>query len=142
MGEIAKLTGAELEGDPARAVTGAAGLEEASDTDISFLENPKYASRVALSKAGAVFLPLQAKGAAGGPKNRLYSEHPKWSYAQVLMLVEKERALPQAPGVSPKAEVHYEARLGKDVTVSPFAVICARTWWGMGPASAPAFPGI
>lgn len=132
LGEIAKLTGAELEGDPAFAVTGAAGLEEASETDISFLENPKYSSLVASSKAGAVFLPPQAKGTAGGPRNRFYSEQPKWCYAQVLMLIERERARPEAPAISPKAEVHYEARLGKDVTVAPFAVVSARTLVGDG----------
>ncbi|MEK7745135.1 MAG: UDP-3-O-(3-hydroxymyristoyl)glucosamine N-acyltransferase, partial [Elusimicrobiota bacterium] len=132
LGEIAKLTGADLEGDPAFAVTGAAGLEEASEKEVSFLENPKYASLVAASRAGAVFLPPQAKWTPGGPRNRFYSEHPKWCYAQVLMLIDKERARPEAPGISPKAEVHYEARLGKDVTVAPFAVISARTLVGDG----------
>jgi UDP-3-O-[3-hydroxymyristoyl] glucosamine N-acyltransferase len=130
LGEIAQMTGAEVEGDPSFAVTGAAGLSEAGPQDVSFLENPKYAPQVLSSKAGAVLLPKTSKGVAGGPANRLYCEHPKWCYAQVLGIIEAERRRPEPPIVSPKADVHREARLGKEVSVGPFTVIGARTLIG------------
>jgi len=135
--EIAELTGAELAGDAGKIVTGAAGLLEAGPEDISFLENPKYADQVASSRAGAVLLPVSAKGLPGGPPNRLYSEHPKWCYAQVLALVEKDRRRPEPPCVSGKADIHREARLGKEVAVGPFAVVCARAMIGDGSSIGP-----
>lgn len=131
LGELAELTGAELEGDASYAVTGAAGLAEAGPEDVAFLENPKYADQVERSRAGAVFLPSSSRGKFhGGPAHRLFTEEPKWGYAQWLTLLEKERHRPEAAQVSPKAEVHREAVLGRDVSVGPFAVIGARTLVG------------
>ncbi|HAH07991.1 MAG TPA: UDP-3-O-(3-hydroxymyristoyl)glucosamine N-acyltransferase [Elusimicrobia bacterium] len=128
LGELAKLTGAELEGDASYTVTGAAGLADAGPADVSFLENPKYAPQVETSRAGAVFLPASSKGKVrGGPAHRLFTEEPKWGYAQWLALLETERRRPEAPQVSPRAEVHREAVLGKDVHIGPFAVVGART---------------
>ncbi|MBI5244614.1 MAG: UDP-3-O-(3-hydroxymyristoyl)glucosamine N-acyltransferase [Elusimicrobia bacterium] len=130
LGEIARLTGAKLSGDAEKAVTGAAGLQEAGPDDVSFLENPKYAEQIARSRAGAVFLPAGAEELPGGPPNRLYSEHPKWCYAQVLALIEKDRRPWEVPAVSEKADVHRDARLGKEVSIGPFAVVGARTLIG------------
>ncbi|MFA6029938.1 MAG: UDP-3-O-(3-hydroxymyristoyl)glucosamine N-acyltransferase [Elusimicrobiota bacterium] len=124
--ELAERTGCVLEGDPAHEVGAAAGLAEAGPSDVSFLENPKYAEQVAVTKAGAVFLHDSAKGKPG-PANRLYCAQPKWAYAQWLALIDKERRRTEPPLVSPKADVHREAVLGKDVFVGPFATIGART---------------
>ncbi|MBI3300049.1 MAG: UDP-3-O-(3-hydroxymyristoyl)glucosamine N-acyltransferase [Elusimicrobia bacterium] len=130
LGELASRTGARLEGDPAVEVTGAAGLLEAGPGDVSFLENPKYADRVAASKAAAVFLPATAKLAAGGPANRLLSERPRWGYSQVLQMIHEDKWKPEPAGLSPKAEIHFEAKLGKDVAVGPFTVVRGRTLVG------------
>ncbi|MEE8424958.1 MAG: UDP-3-O-(3-hydroxymyristoyl)glucosamine N-acyltransferase [Elusimicrobiota bacterium] len=131
LSEIAKLTGAELDGDGDAVITGAAGLDAAAENDISFLENPKYASQVAETRAAAVFLPPSAKSEIrGGPKNRLYSEMPKRAYAAVLGRIYDEKWKPDPPGISPKADVHFEARLGTDVVVGPFAVVRGRTLIG------------
>lgn len=127
LGELAAKTGARLEGDAAHEVTGAAGLTEAGPGDVSFLENPKYAADVLASKAGAVFLPLQAQAIPGGPKNRLYSDQPRWGYAQVLDLIYQDKWKPEVPVVSKHAEVHREAVLGKDVAVGAFTVVKGRT---------------
>lgn len=132
LGEIAELTGARLEGDPSRVIEGAAGLLEAGPSDLAFLENPKYASQVAQSKAAAVILPESAQGKVSGPgpANRLYAKTPRWAYAQVLEKVYAEKWRREPPVVSPKADVHFEARLGKDVSVGPFTVIRGRTLVG------------
>jgi UDP-3-O-[3-hydroxymyristoyl] glucosamine N-acyltransferase len=131
--EIAAFADCELEGDKTAAVTGADGLENAGPNDVSFLENPKYADRVSASKAGAVFLPSALKGKIdGGPANRLYSEQPRWAYAQVLKRIYEEKWKPEPVVVSEKADVSAEAQLGKDVSVGPFTVVKARTLIGEG----------
>jgi UDP-3-O-[3-hydroxymyristoyl] glucosamine N-acyltransferase len=129
LGEIAQLTGASLQGDSGYVIFGAAGIGEATDKDITFLENPK-STQLALSRAGAVFLPPSAKQISDGPPNRLYTETPKWAYAQVLMLIQKKRHRPQPAIVHEKAEIHYESKLGKEVRIGPFSVVEARTLIG------------
>jgi UDP-3-O-[3-hydroxymyristoyl] glucosamine N-acyltransferase len=131
LAEIAELTGAKLEGDGAQIITGAAGLEDAEEGDVTFLENQKYAARVKETKAAAVFLlTADASKIEGGPKNRLLSDEPRWGYAKVLQKIFEEKWRPEPPKVHGKAEVHFEARLGKDVYVGPFAVIQGRTLIG------------
>lgn len=130
LGRLADLTAARLAGDAAVEVTGAAGLLEAGPEDVSFLENPKYAGHVLSSKAAAVFLPPVAEKVPGGPPNRLYMDRPRWGYTKVLELLYQEKWRPEPPLVSPKADIHFEAKLGKDVAVGPFTVIKGRTLVG------------
>lgn len=130
LGKIAELTGARLAGDPDAVVTGAAGLLEAGPAEVSFLENQKYAAHVTASKAVAVFLAPAAEKIPGGPANRLYAERPRAAYAQLLELIYQEKWKPEPAIVSQKAEVHFEAKLGKDVAVGPFTVIKGRTLVG------------
>ncbi|HBL18973.1 MAG: UDP-3-O-(3-hydroxymyristoyl)glucosamine N-acyltransferase [Elusimicrobia bacterium GWA2_69_24] len=125
--EVAALTGAALEGNPEHVIEGAAGLLEAQSSEVAFLENAKYAPHVLRSAAGAVFLPPASRAHPGGPANRLYCEQPRWAHAQVLQLIKQERWKPVPPIVSPKAEIHFEARLGKDVSVGPFTIINRRS---------------
>ena len=124
--ELAELTQGELDGDAAVAVSGAAGLQEAAPTDISFLGNPKYASQVSATRAACVFLPRAAKGTpvAGATKNRVFVDDPQWAFAQVLELIERElnkRSLSNFP--DPKSQIHPEAKLSPGVFVGPFTVI-------------------
>ena len=121
--ELVRLTGGELEGDPRHVIEGAAGLAEAGPTDVSFLENPKYAAQVQATRAGCVFLHRDARGKTSGGANRIYSTDPRWAFAQVLALLEEASNPWPAPGVSPKAEVDATARLGSKVTIGPFAVV-------------------
>ncbi|TBR23308.1 UDP-3-O-(3-hydroxymyristoyl)glucosamine N-acyltransferase [bacterium] len=130
LGRLAELTGARLAGDADLEVTGAAGLLEAGPEDVSFLENQKYAHHVAASKAAAVFLPPVAEKTPGGPANRLYLERPRMGYTKVLELIYQEKWKPEPPILSPKADIHFEAKLGKDVAVGPFTVVKGRTLVG------------
>lgn len=131
LGELAALTETRLEGDPNAVVEGAAGLLDAAATDVTFLENKKYAAKVGQSKALALFLPKSAEETvSGGPKNRLYADAPKWAYAQVLKLIYEEKWPKEAAVISPRADVHHEARFGRDVSIGAFSVVRGRTLIG------------
>src|SRR6185436_11346237 len=124
--ELADLTHGDLEGDAGAALSGAAGLLEASPQDVSFLGNPKYTAQVAGSRAGCVFLPRSAKDTplAQAAKNRIFVDDPQWAFAQVLELVERElnkRSLSNVPDA--KAQIHSEARLSPGVFVGAFSVV-------------------
>ena len=56
LSEIAHLCGAVLEGDGERRVLGPASLSEASDSEISFLANPKYRPQLETTRAAAVLV--------------------------------------------------------------------------------------
>jgi len=128
--EMATLTGAKIEGDSQFVITGAAGLSDAGETDVSFLENPKYIPLVEKSNAGAIFLPHSTKKFSGGPKNRLYSDIPRGSYAKVLQTIKTERWKKEPRLLSSKADIHFDARLGSQVAVGSFTVIRSRTLVG------------
>jgi len=131
--EIVELTGAELDGDETVVITGAGGMEDAQAEEITFLENPKYGPRVKTSKADAIFLPSALKGKIeGGPKNRLYSDQPRWNQAQVLQVIYDEKWPKEPIVVSDKSDIHPEAQLGKNVNVGSFTVIKSRTLIGEG----------
>ena len=57
LSELAKLTGARVEGASDEIeVTGAAGLNEASEGHVTFLANPRYTPRVNTTRASAIYL--------------------------------------------------------------------------------------
>jgi UDP-3-O-[3-hydroxymyristoyl] glucosamine N-acyltransferase len=53
--ELARITGAEIEGDSELELHGAAGLDDAKEGQVTFLSNPRYSPRVGLTKASAIF---------------------------------------------------------------------------------------
>ena len=54
LGELAKQLGARVEGDANLNITGVAGLDEATATEVSFLSNRKYFSKLKATAAAAV----------------------------------------------------------------------------------------
>lgn len=121
--ELAALAGGEAQGDASMRVAGAAGLSEAGPADVSFLGNPKYAEAAAASNAGCVFLPRQgAEKLTTRTKNRILVDDPQYAFSLVLQHIENKR--PKAPPtLSPKAEIHFQAKMGPNVCVGPFTVI-------------------
>src|SRR5439155_957484 len=55
--ELATMSNGKLLGDPARQITGAASLVEATDGEVSFFNNPKYVALLRKTRASAVFVP-------------------------------------------------------------------------------------
>ena len=62
LSELAALTGARLEGASEDIeITGAAGLDEAAEGNVTFLANPRYTPRVNTTHASAIYLSEEAK---------------------------------------------------------------------------------
>jgi UDP-3-O-[3-hydroxymyristoyl] glucosamine N-acyltransferase len=118
--KLAELVGGELNGSPELVVTGAAGLDEAGPSDVSFLANPKYADKLAETRAGLLF--ITEKTPVSG-KSTIKVKNPQLAFAKVLELIAPEINPPEKPGIHPTAVVSKNARIGKDVFVGPFAVI-------------------
>jgi UDP-3-O-[3-hydroxymyristoyl] glucosamine N-acyltransferase len=119
LSELAAKLGCELRGDGEVEIRGVAGLDEAGPGDLSFLANPRYAEKLALTRAGAVVV------AAGDATTRpaLVSDNPYLAFSRAVALVRPPKR--PAPGVHPSARVDATAVVGEGVHVGALAVVGA-----------------
>jgi UDP-3-O-[3-hydroxymyristoyl] glucosamine N-acyltransferase len=115
--ELAAQLGCELCGDGDVEIRGVAGLDEAGPGELSFLANPRYAGKLATTRAAALVL---APGQAT-PLPALVSDNPYLTFARAVALV-RPPARP-SPGVHAAAHVDASARLGEGVHVGALAVV-------------------
>jgi UDP-3-O-[3-hydroxymyristoyl] glucosamine N-acyltransferase len=118
LSDLAAALDCELRGDGALEISGAAGMEQASKSELTFLANPKYASKVKLTRAGAV---LVAEFLDGLTCAQLISASPYLDFARALALFYQPPR--PAPGVHPLASVAASARIGENASIGPFAVV-------------------
>lgn len=116
--DIAAQLGGEVVGDGDTVITGIAGLDEAGPGQISFLANPKYAAKVATTRASAVILP---QGADPQGKNGIITKNPYLGFAKLVTLFYVKPATPR--GVMEGAYVGTGAVIGEDVTIYPGAFV-------------------
>jgi len=121
--KLAENIGAVLFGDGSIEVRGVATLDDAGPDEITFLSNPRYASRVATTKAGAIIVGQDFGQATSIALLRVGDPYIAMSKALNLFFQPIERD----GGIHPTAVVHPSAQLGLDATIGPFCVIGART---------------
>ena len=115
--DLADLLGCEVEGDGNFLVRGVAGLENASDTELSFAREG-LADELAASDAGALIV-APGLDVAGRPAIR--SAHPKLTFARALKQLLPEPALPA--GVSSEACVAVNAEIDPTASIAPGVVV-------------------
>ncbi len=117
LSEIAGLLGLEYKGDDIE-ITRVNTLEEATESELSFLANPKYVSQLATTKAGAVIV---RKDHADDVKHALICDEPYYAFAQCMALfAEKEGTF---EGVSQFASIAPSAQIGENCTIYPYVFI-------------------
>ena len=119
LGEIAALVSGRLEGDASLTVEGAANLENARETDVTFAVEPHIQEAKAV-KAGAILLP---EGTETFPIPAIYVEDPRAAFAKLLEAFTPPLSFPE--GVSKLAYVGEGAKIAADAVVMPFAVVDA-----------------
>jgi UDP-3-O-[3-hydroxymyristoyl] glucosamine N-acyltransferase len=119
--ELAERLQCRLEGDGGIDVTRVAAIDEAGPGDLTFLSNPKYASKLAGTRASAV---LADDTVTGAPCAVLRTAQVYLALAEAVSLL-MPRARP-APGRSPLASIDPTAQLGAEVSIGPFAAVGAR----------------
>jgi UDP-3-O-[3-hydroxymyristoyl] glucosamine N-acyltransferase len=120
LAELSRRLGCRLEGDGTIDVTRVATLDEAGPGDVTFVTNPKYASRLAGTRASAVIVDDRVTDA---PCARLLARRPYVALAEAVAIL-TPAARPR-PGISPLASIDPSAEVGSDVSIAPFAVIGA-----------------
>lgn len=108
-----------MHGDGSHVIEGLAGLNEATEKDISFLGNTKYLSSFKSTRAGAVIVSpdIEPNG-----KPVIVLKNPMYGWAKMLEVLGRERT--QHPqGIHPSAAVAKSAVIGKNVSIGAFAVV-------------------
>jgi UDP-3-O-[3-hydroxymyristoyl] glucosamine N-acyltransferase len=116
--EIAERLGCEVRGERTLPITGVAGMEQATSTQLTFLANPKYAHKVKHTRAAAVLVSEQVPGLDAA---QLISRNPYLDFARALALFYQP---PKAkPGIHPMASVAASATIGENPSIAAFAVV-------------------
>ncbi|HJP95022.1 MAG TPA: UDP-3-O-(3-hydroxymyristoyl)glucosamine N-acyltransferase [Pyrinomonadaceae bacterium] len=120
LSELARLTGARVEGATDEIeITGAAGLDEASEGHITFLANPRYTPRVNSTRASAIYLSEDAKTERQIPILRV--KDPYLAYTRALRIFHPEAEL--EPFIHPSAVIDPSARIAARVAIGACTVI-------------------
>ncbi|HLX24646.1 MAG TPA: UDP-3-O-(3-hydroxymyristoyl)glucosamine N-acyltransferase [Usitatibacter sp.] len=119
--EIVAKLGGEAVGEVGAPLTGVATLDSAGPAEIAFLANPKYRSKLATTRAGAVILGPGDRDAGSMP--RIVSENPYAYYARTVALFHP--ATPAKPGIHPFAQVDASAHVDAYAQIDAFAVVGA-----------------
>jgi UDP-3-O-[3-hydroxymyristoyl] glucosamine N-acyltransferase len=116
--ELADFLGGTLQGDPSIAIHTLGSLDDAEEGQITFLANPKYAAKVATTRASAVVLPPGAES-YGRPAIRV--TNPYLAFAKLLTLFQVRQPSPM--GVMDGALLGEKVVLGSDITIYPGAYV-------------------
>jgi UDP-3-O-[3-hydroxymyristoyl] glucosamine N-acyltransferase len=116
--EIAEHIGGRIIGAESVAISEASTLDSAGPGQITFLSNPKYASKVQATQAAAVLVSVPVTTSAV----QIVTEDPYYAFMQVVVLLHGHREHP-AVGISANAVIAPSARLGQGTQVSAFVSI-------------------
>ena len=120
LGELARRLDCPVEGDAAIEIRRVARIEEAGPGDLTFLANPKYASKLATTKASAVIMNGEAVAA---PCAVIRSASPYLTFARAAQVLLPD-AKP-APGIHQLASVAADAMIDASATIGAFAFVGA-----------------
>ena len=122
LGELARRLECPVEGDAAIEIRRVAKIEDAGPGDVTFLANPKYASKLATTKASAVIVNGENMAADRGYEGAVIrSASPYLTFARAAQMLAPAQTF--APGVHALASVALDAVVDATATVSALAVI-------------------
>ncbi len=116
--ELAKILGAELSGAGEVEITGVAGIHDADKGCITFISDRNRAKELEESRASAVIVP-QDTPEMHLPLLRV--KNPRLSFARAIELFYVKPY--KASGISDKASIGRNVRIGADPSIRPFVVL-------------------
>ena len=118
LGELAEQLGCTVEGDAELEITGVAGLDEARASEVSFLSNRKYFSKLKTTTAAAVIVGRDAKVEG---RTLLRAENPYLTFAKALEIFHPPHRPPI--GIHPTAVIAPDTKIGRNPSIGPYTVI-------------------
>jgi len=124
LGELARRLECPVEGDAAIEIRRVAKIEDAGPGDLTFLANPKYASKLASTRASAVIMNGEAASLNDAvPCAVIRSKSPYLTFARAAQVLSPDK--PPAAGIHPLASIAADATVDPTATIGAFAVIGA-----------------
>ncbi|MGH9403455.1 MAG: UDP-3-O-(3-hydroxymyristoyl)glucosamine N-acyltransferase [Terriglobia bacterium] len=116
--DLAAQIDSRLEGPPDLEISGVAGMEDASSSDLTFLANPKYVSKAAETAAAAIIvgLDIQLPG-----RTLLRAADPYLAFARALEIFHPP--VRHRPGIHPTAVIAPTAKIGRNASIGPYVVV-------------------
>lgn len=130
--ELAERVGGELLrcANPDALIEDVASVEEASGSEICFVENRRYVGALAGSKAGVCLLPRNIADRAPDQMALIVSDRPRRAFAKIAAIFYPQQD--DREGIDPSANVDPSAELGAGCFVGPGASIAAKAKLGPG----------
>jgi UDP-3-O-[3-hydroxymyristoyl] glucosamine N-acyltransferase len=120
LGELAVFLGGELRGPADLHIEGIASIDQATDREITFITQKRFARLLDQSRAAAFIVSREYAELA---RPLIIVPHPYLAYAQVATLF--ATPVRRWPGISDLAFVDDGVTLGEDVSIAPLACIGA-----------------
>ena len=117
--ELASLVGGTLHGDGELIITAIAPMSKASETDICFLSDKKYAKYLGECQAGVILIKESELSLCN--THTIVVNDPYVAYAKVAHVFDTTPA--PATNIAPSAVISESATLGINVSIGPNAVI-------------------
>lgn len=118
--ELARQTGARLEGDANLEISGAAGLDLAGPGQVTFLANKRYTPQVRQTRASAIYVGEGVK-VQREDITTLRARDPYLAYTRALRLFHPEPSF--TPFIHPAASVDPTAQLDPEVWIGACVVV-------------------
>ncbi|MDP2927731.1 MAG: UDP-3-O-(3-hydroxymyristoyl)glucosamine N-acyltransferase [Candidatus Omnitrophota bacterium] len=119
LNEIAKLIDGQVIGNGDTLITGASGIRDAAEGDITFLANSKYSSLMDKTRAAAIITSSDAQGTA---KPIIITQNPSLAFVKIISMFTPDDA-GHPSGIDYTAVMGKNVSLGKDVTIGAYSVI-------------------
>ena len=117
--EIAKLIDGRVVGNGDILISGASGIREASEGDITFLSNPKYSSLMDKTLASAIVTSTDAQKTT---KPVILTDNPSLAFVKIISIfTPKEVEHPKS--IDSTALLGKNVTLGRDVAIGAYCVI-------------------
>lgn len=118
---LASYLGVSFRGNAEYCVNSIASLESATQTQLSFISNPKFRQKLSASQAGILLVGVDDVPFCSQESNLLISDDPYLAYAKIAQLM--DRSAPSAVGIHPTAIIASDVVLGEQVSIGAFSVI-------------------
>ena len=116
--KITEIISGQLQGDPAREISGVQSLKKAGTNEIAFVAKGKEDLDLSTVKAGALIVAVDSRIKY---PNLVHVSDPQLAFARLLDFFHPQR--PFCTGIAANASISEKARLANNVRVGPFAYV-------------------
>src|SRR5689334_4371812 len=118
LGDLAARLACQLEGPGEIDISGVAGMDEASPSELTFFSNSKYAAKLKTTRAAAIIV---GPDVSVPGRSLLRSANPYVTFARALEVFHPPHRPPE--GIHPTAVISPDAKIGRNASIGPYVVI-------------------